>query len=186
MTSRRTILKGATLVGTASLLKSQQSPPTRTQVGFNIAPGKSRHGGPMMLRENEPTTIKVSASDTGGQLVIFEGTISPGNGPRLHKHHDQDEWWYVLDGEFIFQIGEERFRAQPGTSVFGPRGVPHSYLSMGNTAGRMIIGFQPAGRMEEFFVEFARLSTLGPDAPLDSTPYGMENVGPRVTPDGVK
>ena len=186
MTSRRSIMKGATLAGTVSLLRSQQPPPTRTQVGFKLAPGKSRRGEPMMLRENEPTTIKVSASDTGGQLVIFEATISSGNGPRLHKHHDQDEWWYVLDGEFIFQIGEEKFRAKPGTSVFGPRGVPHSYLSVGNTSGHMIIGFQPAGRMEEFFAAFARLSTLGPDARLDSTQYGMENLGPRVTPDGVE
>jgi len=68
----------------------------------------------MMLRENEPTTIKLSTSVTGGQFVIFESTTSPGNGPRLHKHHDQDEWWYVLDGEFIFQIGEEKFCAKPG------------------------------------------------------------------------
>ena len=186
MTSRRMILKGAAVAGTASLLKSQQSPQTRAQVGFHVAPGESRRGRPVMLRENDPGTTKVSGSDTGGQLFIFEGTISPGNGPGLHKHHDQDEWWYVLDGEFIFQVGEEKFRARTGTSVFGPRGVPHSFVSVGNTAGRMIISFQPAGRMEEFFVEYARVSTAGPGARLDPTPYGMENLGPRVTPDGVK
>ena len=135
-----------------------------------------------MLRENEPTTIKISASDTGGQLVVFESTTTPGNGPRLNKHHDQDEWWYVLEGEFIFQIGAEKFRAKPGMTVFGPRGVPHSFLSVGNTVGRTIIGFQPAGRMEEFFAEMARPHSVR----FDSAPYGMENVGPRVTPDGVK
>ena len=95
MTSRRTILKGANLVGTTSVLKSQQSPPTRTQVGFNIAPGKSRRGEPMMLRENEPTVIKISASDTSGALVVFEvfvedGVIEPrsrGIVPVRGEHH---------------------------------------------------------------------------------------------------
>ena len=53
MTSRRTILKNATLGGTTSLLKSQQSPPTRTQVGFNIAPAKSRRGGPPRKPQGE-------------------------------------------------------------------------------------------------------------------------------------
>ena len=90
-----------------------------------------------------------------------------------------------MEGEFIFQIGEEKFRAKPGMTVFGPRGVPHSFLSVGNSVGRTIIGFQPAGRMEEFFVEFAKASTRDPNARLDSAAYGMENVGTRVTPDGV-
>ena len=186
MTSRRTILKGATLTGTTSLLHSQLSPSSRTQVGFHVAPGESRRGRPIMLSANEPTTIKISASDTGGQLVVFESTTSVGNGPELHKHHEQDEWWHVLEGEFIFQVGEEKFRAKPGMTVFGPRGVPHSFLSVGSSPGRTIISFQPAGRMEEFFAELAKLSTLGPDAPLDNTRYGMESVGPRVTPDGAK
>jgi mannose-6-phosphate isomerase-like protein (cupin superfamily) len=140
----------------------------------------------MLLRGTDPTTIKVSGADTGGQLVVFESTTSPGNGPGLHKHANQDEWWYVLEGEFVFQVGEQKFRANAGASIFGPRTVPHSFLSVSTTPGKMIITFQPAGRMEAFFEEFAKVTTARPDAMVNGVVYGIEGVGPRVTADGVK
>jgi mannose-6-phosphate isomerase-like protein (cupin superfamily) len=90
----------------------------------------------MLLRGTDPTTVKVSGADTAGQLVVFESTTSSGNGPGLHKHADQDEWWYVLEGEFIFQVGDEKFRAKVRASVFGPRAVPHSFLSVGTYQAR--------------------------------------------------
>ena len=148
MPTRRTMLKAATLAGASSISKSQKASAQRAQQGFFIAPGKSRRGEPLLLRGKDPMTVKVSASDTAGQLVSFEATIAPGEGPGLHKHASQDEWWYVLDGEFVFQVGEQKFRAPAGTSVFGPRGIPHSFLSTGTVRGKMIITFQPAGKME--------------------------------------
>jgi mannose-6-phosphate isomerase-like protein (cupin superfamily) len=190
MPSRRTMLKAAAVASTPSVLMSQEppspAPARRAGKGFNIAPGKSRRGEPLLLRGKDPTTVKVSGTDTGGQLAIFETTTSPGDGPGLHKHAHQDEWWYVLEGEFVFQVGEEKFRANAGTSVFGPRGIPHSFLSVGAIPGKMIITFQPAGRMEAFFEDFAKTTTAKPDAPVDGSQYGIEGVGPRVTADAVK
>jgi mannose-6-phosphate isomerase-like protein (cupin superfamily) len=158
----------------------------RTNKGFNVVRGASRRGDPMLLRGTDPTTVKVSGADTAGQLVVFESTTSSGNGPGLHKHANQDEWWYVLEGEFVFQVGDQKFRATAGTSVFGPRAVPHSFLSVGTISGKMIITFQPAGRMEAFFEEFAKVTTARPDALVNGALYGIEGVGPRVTADGVK
>src|SRR5688572_24126239 len=190
MPSRRTILKAATLASSPSLVTSQEAPSqrssSRAQKGFHVARGNSRRGEPMLLRGTDPTTIKVSGADTGGQLVVFESTTSPGNGPGLHKPANQDEWWYVLEGEFVFQVGEQKFRANAGASVFGPRAVPHSFLSVGSIPGKMIITFQPAGRMEAFFEEFAKVTTARPDALVDGSLYGIAGVGPRVTADGVK
>src|SRR5437868_5498188 len=112
MPSRRTILKAATLASSSSALKSQeassQGSSPRAQKGFHVARGNSRRGEPMLLRGTDPTTIKLSGVDTGGQLVVFESTAAPGNGPGLHKHASQDEWWYVLEGEFVFQVGEQK------------------------------------------------------------------------------
>jgi mannose-6-phosphate isomerase-like protein (cupin superfamily) len=155
-----------------------------------IPPAKSRRGEPLMLRGKDATTVKVSSADTGGQLVVFETTTSPGDGPGLHRHPDQDEWWYVLSGEFVFQVGEEKFRVPAGGSVFGPRRVPHSFLSVGTVPGRMIISFQPAGEAEQFFEEYAKFTTAlsagqQPPPPVDGR-FGIYRVGPRVTPDGVK
>ncbi|MEJ7609317.1 MAG: cupin domain-containing protein [Bryobacteraceae bacterium] len=86
----------------------------------------------------------------------------------------------MLEGEFVFQVGEEKFRAKSGSSVFGPRQVPHSFLSVGKIPGKMIIAFEPAGEMEAFFVEFAKVTTLNPKAMVKGS-YGMEGIGPRWT-----
>ena len=155
-----------------------------------IPPAKSRRGEPLMLRGKDPTTVKVSSADTGGQLVVFETTTSPGDGPGLHRHAAQDEWWYVLSGEFVFQVGDEKFRVPAGGSVFGPRRVPHSFVSVGNVPGRMIISFQPAGEMEQFFEEYAKMTTAlhagqQPPPPVDGR-FGIYRVGPRVSPTDVK
>jgi mannose-6-phosphate isomerase-like protein (cupin superfamily) len=178
------------LASSSSLLNSQeaglQGSSGRANKGFNVARGASRTGQPLLLRGIDPTTVKVSGADTAGQFVVFESTTSPGNGPGLHKHASQDEWWYVLEGEFVFQVGEQKFRANAGSSVFGPRSVPHSFLSVGTIPGKMIISFQPAGRMEAFFEEFAKVTTVQPDAMVNGSLYGIEGVGPRVTADGVR
>ena len=89
-------------------------------------------------------------------------------------------------GRICFQVGDQKFRAIAGDSVFGPRTVPHSFLSVGEISGKMIIAFQPAGKMEAFFEEFARVTTARPDAMVNGSVYGIEAVGPRVTADGVK
>ena len=143
-----------------------------------------------MLRGKDPTMVKVSSADTGGQLVVFETTTSPGDGPGLHRHADQDEWWYVLSGEFVFQVGHEKFRAPAGGSVFGPRRVPHSFVSVGTDPGRMLISFQPAGQMEQFFEEYAKMTTAlragqQTPPPVDGR-FGIYRVGPRVSPTDVK
>ena len=62
-------------------------------------------------------------------------------------HPDQDEWLYILDGEFEFEVGgKERFRAGPGESVFLPRGVQHSWISTTLKPGKVLNVYQPAGR----------------------------------------
>ena len=68
-------------------------------VGFSVAAGKDRFGEHIKLG-GEPNDCKVSGKDTGGAMCVFEFT-GRGGGPR-HLHHDQDEWIYVVEGEFEF------------------------------------------------------------------------------------
>jgi quercetin dioxygenase-like cupin family protein len=188
---RRALLAAAGILSVSTRLHSQDASGsasgTRAARGFTVASGKSRKGEPLLLRGIDPVTVKLSAQDTGGAIVIFETTTSPGDGPGLHRHVSQDEWWYVLDGEFVFQVGTEKFRAAKGASVFGPRQIPHSFLSIGDVPGKMLISFQPAGEMEEFFEEFAKFTTAvsagrQPERLPQDGRYGIYRVGPRVTP----
>ena len=139
-------------------------------------------------RFNEKRTIaganqifyKVSGQDTQGGLFLFEQISLRKGGPPRHLHHRQEEWFYVMEGEYVFEVGSERMRLRPGDSLLAPRKVPHVWAYVGETPGRILIGFQPAGKMETFFREAAKI----PDFAADKELYRaceMEIVGPRLS-----
>jgi quercetin dioxygenase-like cupin family protein len=74
--------------------------------------------------------------------------------------------FYVLEGEHVFQVGDEEFRVGPGGFAFAPRGVPHAQRRVVPRTGRILVITSPAG-FEGFFRELAdagRAGTLGPEA----------------------
>jgi quercetin dioxygenase-like cupin family protein len=108
--------------------------------------------------------LKASAADTGGAFTLFEER-EPVDTP-LHVHANEDELFYVLEGEHLFQVGERELRAGPGDLVFAPRGIPHAQRRVIPKAGRVLVLTSPAG-LEGFFKELAeaeRAGRLGPEA----------------------
>ena len=123
--------------------------------------------------------FKVSTEETsGGTFILEHSNLVPG-GPPLHFHPNQDEWFYVMEGEVLFQIGAQRMQLKVGDSVFAPRKVPHTFTAVGSKPGKLLIAFSPAGKMEQFFRDATR-----PDAPPQDAAfyrrYGMEIVGPQI------
>ena len=123
-------------------------------LGFSVAAGDDRFGEHIQIG-GEASDCKVSAQDTQGALCVFELTGRMWAGPR-HLHHDQDEWIYVIDGEFQFEVGGQRFHAGRGESVFIPRKAPHVWACVSGRPGKIINVYQPAGKMEEFFRELGK------------------------------
>ena len=121
-------------------------------LGFSVAAGKDRFGEHIKLG-GAPNDCKVSAQDTDGAMCVFEFT---GSGWPRHLHYDQDEWIYVIDGEFQFEVGDKRFRVGTGESVFIPRKVSHVWACVSGKPGKIINVYQPAGKMEEFFRELGK------------------------------
>ena len=66
-------------------------------------------------------TLKATCEETGGSIEFLEATSLPGCGSPRHVYHSSDELFYVLEGEFLFLVGERQVRALPGTFVFVPR-----------------------------------------------------------------
>ncbi|MGZ4788151.1 MAG: MerR family transcriptional regulator [Terriglobales bacterium] len=122
-------------------------------VGFSVGAGKDRFDEHIKLG-GEPNDCKVSAKDTDGAMAVFEFT-GGGCGPR-HLHHEQDEWIYIIEGEFEFEVGKRRFRVSAGESVFLPRKVAHAWACVSGKPGKIIDTYQPAGKMEEFFRELGK------------------------------
>ena len=82
-------------------------------------------------------------------------------------------------------IGAQRFRLGPGESVLGPRRVPHAFVYDGVGPGRILIGFTPAVRIEQFFRDLEKRGEyFGNGSPEDRELahrlYGIVNVGPPL------
>jgi quercetin dioxygenase-like cupin family protein len=144
---------------------------TRADKGFKINSGEGRIHGHIKLKGVNANVldVKISGSDTNGDLAIFEQTsLSQGKGTPLHIHHLQDEIFYVLEGSYYFQVGDEKFSLSKGESIFLPRKVPHAWTQVSET-GKMNVIMQPAGKLEDFFVTVAALDH-------EPTPKEMEKI----------
>ena len=70
--------------------------------GFKIDNSKDRFGKSISLFEGDIFDCKVSAKDTDGDIYAFESRRIKKGRPPLHYHYEQDEWFYILLGEFLF------------------------------------------------------------------------------------
>ena len=125
-------------------------------------------------------SFKVTPQDSQGTLII-ENTFREKGGPARHLHYDQDEWFYALEGEFIFEVGQEHFKLKPGDSLLAPRKVTHVWAYTGGVCGRILIAFMPAGKMEAFFREVTKANAMPPQDPELWKSHGMELVGPPLS-----
>jgi mannose-6-phosphate isomerase-like protein (cupin superfamily) len=156
----------------------------RTAAGFRVGAGKDRRQEELLVMGGS-FDLKVSSRDTGGDLCIYDTIRESKGGPALHYHHFQDEWFYVIRGEFIVRVGDDTFKLQPGDSAFAPRRLPHAFAMTSEGEGQMLVLFQPAGSMEDFFLQ---MSKLGKEIPKNMETklkrlfeeHGMEIVGPPL------
>ncbi len=150
-----------------------------TRQGFRIARGEDRFGEHRGLGIGT-LTFKVSTADSGGALLVCEIAHHAEGGPARHLHHNQDEWFHVVEGEYVIEIGGELYRMMPGDSAFGARGVAHSWAHLGNESGRITFVAAPAGRLEEFFLEITKAAAMAPQDPAFWPPYDLELTGPPL------
>ncbi len=160
------------------------APPEHSEKGFRIGANEDRYREELLIMGGR-FDLKVSAKDTGGEFCLYDTTRQSKGGPALHRHHLQDEWFYVIRGEFIVQVGPDTLRLHPGDSAFAPRKVPHAFAKVSEDEGQLLVMFQPAGSMEDFFRQMAK---FGPAIPQDQETawkelweqHGMEMVGPPI------
>ena len=153
-------LSAATFIATPMLALSRKSKNYDRSKGFKIKAGEGRFHGHIKLKgvNSNVLDVKISGKDTEGDLAIFEQTsLSQGKGVPLHIHHLQDEIFYVIEGSYFFVVGEEKYYLVAGESIFLPRAIPHAWVQE-SEKGRMLVTFQPAGKMEDFFVTMAALN----------------------------
>ena len=155
----------------------------RAQKAVYVPMGKNRFEDELMIWGIIPYQIKVSGKDTEGAYFAFEHAKMGKGGPPRHFHYEQDEWFYALEGEFAFEVGEEKFLLRPGDSLFAPRMIPHVWAYTGDKPGTLLLAVQPAGSLEEFFVKSCGMTR--PPTPQEAeqlfAAHGMKVVGPPLS-----
>jgi quercetin dioxygenase-like cupin family protein len=94
--------------------------------------------------------IRWSGQQTDGAFALIEERMPAGRSSPYHMHRNEDETFYVLEGELTFFTGSEKIRGGPGASVFLPRQIPHGFRA--DTSARILVLVTPPG-FEEFVAE---------------------------------
>lgn len=108
------------------------------------------HEGLPVVAPGTKMLHKLSGADTGSLFTFGSVEVEPGFGPPLHVHTHEDEMFYILEGEIEFTIDGKTFVAGAGTTVFGPRGVPHAFRGAGEKAAKFLI-FVTGDNFERFY-----------------------------------
>jgi len=139
------------------------------------------HGGQSLNILGIPMLIRIHGRDTGGVLSVVESHDTTAGGPPPHIHHREDETFQILEGDYEFTVAGKSFVAGPGTTIFAPRGIPHTYRYLGQTPGRLMCTITPSG-FEGFFEEIGALGAAQQqDIPRVLTiakKYGLEILPP--------
>lgn len=138
-------------------------------------------------------TIKSSVETTDGVVAVVEHLAPQGTGSPLHVHNREDEWFYVIEGELTFWVGGKANVTTAGSFVFGPKGIPHTFMVSSERA-RFLLVTEPAG-FEGFMRAAGEPAQRLEIPPAPSTPpdmgamtalaaeYGIEILGPPGIPD---
>ena len=115
---------------------------------------KERRGAEPIVIFGEQISLKLAGADCNGGCTIFVNVTPPKAGPPLHRHSRQDEWFYILEGDYLFEVDGKQMTAGPGCSAFAPLGTAHTFQNLSSSHSRMIVVSQPAG-MDVFFTELS-------------------------------
>jgi quercetin dioxygenase-like cupin family protein len=167
--------------GTAELAAPTWRPmPLRSNV---VAAGEGRTPAPLNV-VGEETLVKVSGEDSEGTLAFFHLVAPPMSGPPRHVHTREDELFYLLEGELVFELDGERHVVRAGDTVYLRRGVVHAYQNFTTSNARLLIATTP-GEFSGFFVELSAATPFGALPAPDrlaaiATKYGLSVLGPPM------
>jgi len=127
--------------------------------------------------------VRAEAADTNGVCAVLEMHHPVDFGPPLHVHSCEDEGFFILEGNYLFRLGDSDRTLEPGEFVMAQRGVVHSFRNLGPATGKILVYLTPAGG-ESYFEEMSRISMEDPERgqkcqALDAK-YGITILGKGV------
>ncbi|MBV8135296.1 MAG: cupin domain-containing protein [Deltaproteobacteria bacterium] len=108
------------------------------------------------------STIKVlmSGEESGGSVSVFYQEVEPGSGAPPHHQPNEEEHFFILEGEMEMTVGNQTITAKPGTFVFAPRNATHAFKNRGTSVCKFLTWNSPAGH-ERMFEAGQRMGEQG-------------------------
>jgi putative tryptophan/tyrosine transport system substrate-binding protein len=145
--------------------------------GFVVRPNQApRFSGPVG-EEADTYEILATREQTGSSFGVWRTTKVMQGGPPLHIHRTEDEFFYVVSGEFNFQLGDCITRTPAGSFVYIPKDMVHTYQHVGSEPGVLLGSVHPGG-FEGLFQGLPGADEEQSKALLKQ--YNMEVVGPPL------
>jgi quercetin dioxygenase-like cupin family protein len=109
---------------------------------------------------NALMTTVASTTETGGAYSLTEHLVTAASNPPMHVQLEEDEAFYILDGEVEFEVDGEVVTATPGTFAFVARGAAHCFRVLTDTARMLVIcSGKPTDNLEDFFLGMGEPAT---------------------------
>ena len=143
---------------------------------------------------NHLGTVKVASGDAPSGLAAVEFVAPRDFGPPLHLHREEDEMFYVVEGEVAYTAGDTEHTVGPGAIVMIPKGTPHTFQVLSEQARLFTVtaGSATAPAFDEFVTAMGHeLEEPVIPAPVDIDPghvaamcdaHGMDVLGPPPAP----
>ncbi len=125
--------------------------------------------GEALLWLGELAILRVTGKETGGRYALVELWATKEGEVPWHVHHNEDEAFYILEGEMTIHAGEQTFKGRPGSFIFAPKDVPHVYTVESPGHARVLMFFSPAG-----FEDFIRATSEPAQSLVPPTPATIE------------
>jgi quercetin dioxygenase-like cupin family protein len=97
-------------------------------------------------------SVKAGSEQTYGGFTLIEVATPPRFVVPPHIHDDEEEAFYVLEGQLRVTCGEQTWTVGPGDFVMMPRGIAHTCSTVGDGSARLLQITSPAG-FERFIAE---------------------------------
>ncbi|KQZ89192.1 hypothetical protein ASD62_07615 [Phycicoccus sp. Root563] len=125
----------------------------------------------------------LTAEESGGRVGVALVTQPPGTATPLHRHTNEAEGFYLLDGSMTYRAGDEVFELGAGDLIWLPAGIPHAFRVTGEQAVRFV-GLSDPGHLFDLYPEVglpaAERRLPGPDGrPMGEEIARWNEVGPR-------
>lgn len=127
--------------------------------------------------------IAVKSSGDPGKFFVADHAVPPGYAVPLHVHEDEDEAFYLLEGELTLITSDGEKKAGPGAYIHLPRGAPHGFVNASGAPARMLVVASPGGRLEGLF---RGLDAAASQAAARNAPLAPEQVGGICAAHGVR